>query len=131
MGYRSDIRIILPEAEFNTLDKKLRTMDGFYGYDIKSFRNEDADIVKQFSQGREPIKFVYFGWNCVKWYFSDLVDAVESAVNKSRNCHFMRIGEKYDDVEEKNRLNDALIDRISMCRYFDDDFEDVNTTCPF
>ena len=122
MGYRSDVRIILPEAKFNALDEKLRAMEYFPGYDVKSVRNEDADAVKRYSPEREPTRFVYFGWNYIKWYDGEFVNAVESAIYESENYHFMRLGEDYSDIEENYQLHDVWVDCISINRYFDDDF---------
>ena len=122
MGYRNDIRVLLPKKNFNALDKKLRKMEFFPEYDIKSFRNEDADAVKLYSPKRKPIQFVYFGWDYIKWGNDELVEAVEDAVFESEYYHFIRIGEEYSDIEESYGLEDAFINCISVVRYFDDNY---------
>ncbi|MCL2061180.1 MAG: hypothetical protein FWH03_00950 [Firmicutes bacterium] len=124
MGYANDVRVLLPEAEFNALDKKLREKGCFREYDVKGFRSEGADDVKKYSPEREPLRFVYFGWNCISWYNDEFVDAVESAVYASENCHFMRMGEEHTDVEESYGLTNAHIDCISISRHFDDEYEE-------
>ena len=126
MGYTNDIRVLLPEKEFNALDEKLRATEGFCGYDVKSFRSEYPDTVKRFSPEREPVKFVYFGWDCINWSdYNELVDAVEAAVDESEHYHFMRIGEDYSDIEERYGLGDVWIDSISISRHFDDEDTEV------
>ena len=121
MGYRSDVRILLPETEFNALDERLRAMEYFPDYDIKTFRDEDVNEVKRYSPEREPKRFVYFGWDSIKWCGGEFVETVCSAIYESENFHFMRIGEDYTDIDERYGLEDAWINCITLNRYFDDE----------
>ncbi len=124
MGYTSDVRVLLPEAEFNELHETLWATEYFRKYDVQCFRDEDAGMVKRYAlPEREPLRFVYFGWNCIRWSNGDpFVRAVEDAVNESSHVHFMRIGEDHSDVEEYYMLEEAFVEGISVIRHFYDEF---------
>ena len=133
MGYRSDVRVLLPEAEFNAMDAKLKALgkDEYLGYEIKKYRSEDAESVKKFTPGKEPVKYVYFGWDWIKWYEGDkTVDIVMDAVLESENCHYVRFGEDSSDFEEIYNL-DGYVDCIEYPRGFNDNDNSETGTAKF
>ncbi|MCL2062050.1 MAG: hypothetical protein FWH03_05435 [Firmicutes bacterium] len=126
MGYRSDVRVILPEEEFNAMDARLKALgDGYDNYQVKQFRIENAE------QSKTPKRYVYFGWDYVKWYEYDDdypdVKIVNEAVSESDDCHFIRYGEDSDDFEETYNLQ-GDIECIKFSRGFED--EEEKPPCP-
>ena len=70
MGYNSDVRFLIEEKNFNRLCKK---MEKHYLSKPESHNLMKHLDVKQFRTGccfesKKQIRYVYFGWNCVKWY---------------------------------------------------------------
>ncbi len=126
MGYRSEVRVLLPEEEFNAMDKKLSALeDGKpYRYEIKQIRLEyDSN-----EPGKTPKKYVYFGWDWIKWddEYED-VRIVSETIEESEDCQFMRFGEDMDDTDAIYKL-EGNVEGIGYRRGFDD--EEEKPPCP-
>ena len=92
MGYRSDIRIVLTEQDFNKL------------IDLLEKEIENPYLAQTFKSSMETMTtpddvYVMFGVNDIKWYSSyPEVSLTEKFLNNHRHS-FARIGEDIGDTE--------------------------------
>ena len=127
MSYRSDCRIIVSKEGF----ERLKEFSNNY---MENVGEKDYDLMEQIEVKKENEDEVYFGWNYLKWYaFSDGfndVKAIEQGLdwlaNHDYSYRFARIGESYDDYEERsfdsdNRECNINLDYPCMERYFNDE----------
>jgi len=100
MGYRSQVRMITTKKGFEELkkfnDDYLKQKNGFKGY----------SLLDHLSVMEENEDSVYFGWDMIKWYEeSKSVEAILKGLGylekNDFSYRFTRIGEAYDDFEEK------------------------------
>ena len=122
MGYRSDVRIVTSKKGFEELQKYVK---GFLG------DNNDYNLLKSTDVLFEGKNGVLMGWNNIKWYddcdFKE-IDAIENGMKhlseKDFGYRFARIGENYDDYEEKSNdpENEEYLPFPSMTREFDDGY---------
>lgn len=121
MGYRSDVRIITTKKGYNELKKYVDAYLKNREIDYNLLDNCDV-----FKHGNEEY---YFGWDNVKWYenyegFED-VDAIESGLdflaNNGYSFKFSRMGESYEDYDERYFDNNWELNDIPFCRHFNDD----------
>ncbi len=129
MGYRSDVRIVTSKKGYEELEKHVKNYLGKDNIDHNLLDNTDVLI-----KGKNGI---LIGWNNIKWYensdYKD-IDAIESGINrlsdKELGYRFARIGESYDDYEEKSEdgKEDEYLPYPSMIREFDDTYveEELN-----
>lgn len=126
MGYRSDVRIITTKKGYNELKKYVDTY-------LKD-RNVDYNLLNSCDVFKYDNEECYFGWDSIKWYdhsegFED-VDAIESGLdflaNNDYPFRFSRIGESYEDYDERCFDDDWELNDIPFCRYFDDDMMDYS-----
>ena len=61
MGYRSDVRFLVPLADYQKLKDDCQAKYGDDSY----FSCLDREDIRKDYQGKE---FMYFGWNDIKWY---------------------------------------------------------------
>ena len=140
MGYYSDVRIRTSKKGYeelkNYIDKviysKRNSLENFNNYDYNLLNHTDIqkDVKVQYNN-EEPRDEVYIGFNSLKWYdgYED-VDAIMNGLDhlgeKGYSYHFIRIGEDYDDIEEKyiksSLENEYDVDYIEINRSFVDDF---------
>ena len=127
MGYRSDVRIMTTKKGYEELKKYT---DKYLEDKKYSYGNLLDDL-----QISEETKFAkYFGWDSIKWYdgcegYED-VDAIMNGLDhleeNNYSYRFARIGESYDDYDEKYFESDIEdeqdLEYPSMTRYFDDDY---------
>jgi len=129
MGYRSEVRTILQEKDFNELSEK---MDDFCkkqyaqdadGYNIMKGLDIKHECTGYDEDGKET-KYIYFGWDYIKWYDCDgLIELFEKCLYEFDEYHFVRIGEDLSDIEEHHNLTKTDVDCIQISRHFDDPFE--------
>jgi hypothetical protein len=123
MGYRSDVRIITSKKGFKELEK----------YVTKYLKgNDDYNLLHQLDIDNSNDYERYFGWNSVKWYensdgFED-VDAVMNGLQdleeKDLSYRYARIGESYDDYEEKSYESDNEKEQDLDYPYMNREFAD-------
>ena len=101
MGYRSEIGILITIPEETNSDELISKIKDLWGDDFY-----DCFSVKKFSEGK--YNFLTFHSNWIKWYGTyTCVMNVENFIEnwednyKTGGIHFIRIGEDYDDFEEK------------------------------
>jgi hypothetical protein len=111
----NDVRILIEEENFNELCKqaKAKFTNGYM---------DDIDIkIKQIgiTPECEKIKYVYFGWNCIR-FDDEETEWIEQFVKNLNEFHFVRIGESWDDLDEHYNLNKTNVDCIQVTRCFND-----------
>lgn len=124
MGYRSDIRIITSKEGFEKLKE-------FVEEYLKE-HNEDYNLLEECDIKQEGKEQCYFGWDSVKWYENDYtdVDAIMEGLNhigeKEYSYRYMRIGESYDDIEERfydgEKDEKLCLEFPCLIREFDDNY---------
>jgi len=117
MGYRNDLRFLIPIENYSTLKNSCLAKHGedsyFHSLQIEDVRNAQCGRI-----------FVYFGLDHVSWDtdFTDDEDdekkQIEKAVLACDAYHMVRIGENWDDLDEFYNLNDTNIDCIEVIRKF-------------
>jgi len=131
MGYRSEVRILLPEKDFNELVEKTqefcKTNSGMSydpdGYNVFKHLDIRQERTGSDEDGNE-VKYVYFGWDYIKWYDCDgLVSFIEREILELEDYHFVRIGENWDDLDEYHKLDKTDVDCIGVIRCFDETLE--------
>ena len=145
MGYRSDVRIIVSKNGYKELRKyidehirkykidniKEGSVADAYNYDFNLLNN--LDVSKASADGNE----IYIGWDSLKWYDGyEEVDAVMDSLDKLEEngygYRYSRIGENFDDIEEKEADNTEkdgvkFLDYPYINRYFEDDeYRDID-----
>jgi len=119
MGYRSDIRFLIPLTDYEKLKSDCKAKYGEDSY----FNFLDKEEIRKSGDGKE---YMYFGWDCIKWYanMSDddyrEIDDIEEAVYEFDEYQKVRIGEEYSDIEEDWNLKDSSVDCIRIIRAFDE-----------
>lgn len=124
MGYRSDVRIITSKKGFKELNK-------FVNNYLKDSLEAEYNLMNNLKFKAENDYACYFGWDYLKWYEGyDTVDAIINGLNhleeNDMSYRFSRIGESYDDYEEKSyeseKEEEQDLEYPSMLREFDDDY---------
>lgn len=140
MGYCSDVRIRTSKKGYeelkNYVDKviysKRNSLERYNTYDYNLLNHTDLqkDVKVQYAN-EESRDEVYIGFNYVKWYdgYEDvdaIMDGLDHLEEKGYSYHFIRIGEDYDDIEEKyvssSIENEYDVEYIQINRSFVDDF---------
>ena len=100
MGYTSEIRVILKRQDFEELKKKMSKYYKEKNYDYDLFDTNDYLLMVE-----ENENWVKFGWNGLKWYkgYED-VDLIMEFIESREQYHYMRLGEEYGDLEERDML---------------------------
>ncbi len=121
MGYRSDVRIITSKKGYDHLMKFVRNA---VNDDINQNLLEQCDIKSVHHD------CVYMGWDDIKWYegsdyYKDIdaiMDGLRDLDNNYYSYRYARIGEDYDDYEEKyaDSEDDELKWYPSLNRKFED-----------
>lgn len=120
MGYRSDVRILIKEKDFNIMEKHVKDkMKKEECYIIGNY-----DIKKERYTNDSKTKFIYFGWNDIKWYSDEPkeykeVCLIDDFVKGLNDYHFVRMGEGFDDLEEFCELR-SYIECIEIIRKFEE-----------
>lgn len=120
MGYRSDVRIIMKKKDYPKFTK--------YVNDYIAEKNTKYNLLKDMQLIEKRTNTIYIGWDYMKWYDEcPEVQAVMNALDKFEeeglSYTYGRMGEDYDDYEEKHSHLDLPFPQI--VRHFDDD----NTIC--
>lgn len=118
MGYNSDLRVILRRKDFEELKEK---MNNYYkerdcGYNL--FNEEEIDIIE------ENKSWVKFGWNGLKWYYPQYkeVEMIQDFITSRDQFYFLRLGEEYGDMEERQDLEyDEECPEISYVYHYIED----------
>lgn len=125
LGYRSDVRIATSKKNYQKLKEHVK--EYLQKHDKNYNLLESCDVMLN----NEEI--CYFGWDHIKWYDGcegfEHIAAIESGLDyleeNDMSFTFARMGENYDDYEERN--NDAgeenfrgYIPYPSVIRKFDD-----------
>ena len=124
MGYRSDVRIMTTKKGYN----KLRKYTDEY---LKSKNYKYGNLMDDLDLNEETKYAKYIGWNDIKWYEGD--DDIDSIMNdldyleeNNYSYRYARIGENYDDYEEKyfesDKEEEQDLEYPSMTRYFEDEW---------
>lgn len=125
MGYRSDVRIITSKKGFEELTGFVKKYLGDRSYDY--------NLLDHLGFKHETENAVFFGWNDVKWYegcgcnyehVDAIMEGLYSLANNDYSYRYARMGEDYDDYEERyedgENDKDAGLDYIYVTRHFDD-----------
>jgi len=114
MGYRSDIRFLIPIENYTKLknDCLEKYKDGSH------FNFLEKEETREDSYKRI---FVYFGWDNLKWSDDEEAEQIEAAVLDCDNYHMVRIGENWDDLDENHNLYDTDVDCIQIVRKFEEE----------
>jgi hypothetical protein len=116
MGYRSDIRFLVPLEDYKRLKTTFLKKYGEDSY----FNFLDKSEIRKDSDGSE---FMYFGWNSARC--CDEVYEIESAVSDLDQYHRVRIGEDWTDIDEGWNLGDSDVDCIGIIRNFEEDEKEL------
>lgn len=126
MGYRSEVRIITTKEGYEKLKLYVKEY-----IENKVKPEERYNLLENCDIEEKDDKMCYLGWNYIKWYDNCFpeVDAIEDGLNKLEeddiSYRFARIGEDYDDIEEKNydssKEND-FIEYPDIIRQFNDEY---------
>jgi len=124
MGYRSDVRIMTTKKGYN----KLRKYTDEY---LKSKNYKYGNLMDDLDLNEETKYAKYIGWNDIKWYEGDDdIDSIMSGLDyleeNNYSYRYARIGENYDDYEEKyfesDKEEEQDLEYPSMTRYFEDEW---------
>jgi len=120
MGYRSNIRIITSKDGYERLKEFVKD------------NNKDFNLLEECDIKQKGKMQCYFGWNYVKWYedvYPEVIAIMDGLNNLEENEYsyrYMRIGESYDDIEERfydgEKDKDLYLEFPSMIREFDDNY---------
>lgn len=123
MGYRSDVRIVVTKEGYKKLEEFVENY--LKGIEIAKQYNllNHKDIEKVTEE------YHYLGWNYIKWYEGDyedvnsIVKGLDYLAENDFSFRFARIGEQYDDIEERNfdSEKEGYLEYPSILREFDDD----------
>ena len=119
MGYRSSVRILIPNEEYKKLKNECLNKYGDGSY----FNYLDREEVRTSSNSKE---YAYFGWDWIKWYtnmnddFYEELDFIEERLSVIDDYQKVRIGESNEDIEEDWCLKDSSVDSIQIIREFDE-----------
>lgn len=119
MGYRSDVRIIIKETDFQRLEEYVKKEMG--GEEVcYLMKNKDVKTERLADDGT---KYIYFGWDDVKWYKYSQgykeVCLIDEFIMGLDSFHYAIIGEDLDDIEEHYNL-DGEVEGIDIIRKFND-----------
>ena len=125
MGYRSDVRIMTSRKGFEELKK-------YTDKYLKDNGWEGDNLLDHLKVDIRTSLAVYFGWDDIKWYegidsYAN-VNAVWQGLNylaeNDYSYRFARLGEDYDDYEERyhDAAEDEDLEFPSLMRKFDDEY---------
>ncbi len=124
MAYISDVRILTTDKGYKELQNFI---DSYLTEDDKKYNllyNADVNVAKN--------KYVYLGWNQVKWYENSekykevqaIVKGLQHLKDNDISYRFSKFGQYYDDYEEEIFNSDygkTSLPNIAYERYFNDD----------
>jgi len=95
MGYRSDVRILIPEKDFNELCNRMRKkllQEKINSNLLDHLCIRQVRSGTEFGENGKQVKYVYFGWDSIKWYntFTD-VELIEDFLLELDDYHFIRL----------------------------------------
>lgn len=128
MGYRSDVRIVVSKKGYKELKKfvekflekyeKEHNIEGVYNI----FNHKDIETKRE--------NYYYLGWNDIKWYdgiggyedINAIVKGLDYLAENDFSYRFARIGENYDDIEERSfdSEEEEYLEYPCIVRQFDD-----------
>lgn len=122
MGYRSDVRVMTTLEDFEAMQEiawKLKEEKNL-GDDttaIFPMPGEDPDVFFDHYDAQEG--YLCFGLDCVKWYdgYHDVdffMEVLKVADNEGLAWQFMRVGEEYDDIENRWSNNFFKSDPVAI-----------------
>lgn len=124
MAYRSDVRIVVSSKGYEELKKYVSDN---LPPDLKQYNLLDNTDIKLLRKDQ-----IMLGWNAVKWYeYADfkevdsIMDGLDSLKDKNYSYRYVRLGEQFDDIDEKyvdGELDkDIFLEYPQIERYFNDD----------
>ena len=124
MAYRSDVRIVVSSKGYEELKKYVSDN---LPPDLKQYNLLDNTDLKLLRKDQ-----IMLGWNAVKWYeYADveevdsIMDGLNSLKDKNYSYRYVRLGEQFDDIDEKyvdGELDkDIFLEYPQIERYFNDD----------
>lgn len=124
MAYRSDVRIVVSSKGYEELKKYVSDN---LPPDLKQYNLLDNTDLKLLRKDQ-----IMFGWNAVKWYeyanfkeVDSIMDGLDSLKDKNYSYRYVRLGEQFDDIDEKyidGELDkDIFLEYPQIERYFNDD----------
>lgn len=124
MAYRSDVRIVVSSKGYEELKKYVSDN---LPPDLKQYNLLDNTDLKLLRKDQ-----IMLGWNAVKWYeYTDfkevdsIMDGLVSLKDKNYSYRYVRLGEQFDDIDEKyvdGELDkDIFLEYPQIERYFNDD----------
>ena len=124
MAYRSDVRIVVSSKGYEELKKYVSDN---LPPDLKQYNLLDNTDLKLLRKDQ-----IMLGWNAVKWYeYADfeevdsIMDGLDSLKDKNYSYRYVRLGEQFDDIDEKyvdgESDKDIFLEYPQVERYFNDD----------
>lgn len=124
MAYRSDVRIVVSSKGYEELKKYVSDN---LPPDLKQYNLLDNTDLKLLRKDQ-----IMLGWNAVKWYeYADfeevdsIMDGLDSLKDKNYSYRYVRLGEQFDDIDEKyvdgESDKDIFLEYPQIERYFNDD----------
>lgn len=112
MGYRSEVALAIDSRFLKNELKLLKTKD------LQTY-NKVEDLLKEgFQNEIKKQKFYYWGY--IRWYdsFSEILFIEKLIRQYPEKIRFMRIGENYEDTEDRGFLEDLFDLSIERKIYF-------------
>lgn len=124
MAYRSDVRIVVSSKGYEELKKYVSDN---LPPDLKQYNLLDNTDLKLLRKDQ-----IMLGWNAVKWYeyvdfkeVDSIMDGLDSLKDKNYSYRYVRLGEQFDDIDEKyvdgESDKDIFLEYPQIERYFNDD----------
>ena len=120
MGYRSDVRIVVTKEGYKKLEK---FVNEYIQEQYNILNNKDIEKITE--------EYHYLGWNHIKWYegingyeaINAIMKGLDYLAENDFSYRFARIGEDYDDIEERSfdSEEEEYLEYPSILREFDDD----------
>jgi len=121
MGYRSDVRIRTTKEGYEVMKKFVENY-----IKEKELKGTDWNLLEHVIK-TEMEGIITLDWNYIKWYegidgYED-VNAIMKSLDildeKGIDYQYMRIGEEYDDIDERWSINNGSFDGFYVSRTFE------------
>ena len=115
MGYYSQVGLCIKEKDFEELKERLKKYEymlepGFCN--ITTFEDEEYGNT------------IVCSWDYIKWYYQfEDITTVDSFISeledRDEEYSFIRIGEEYGDIEERDNYKTGVCDRLHIYQGFE------------